>query len=253
MTLAARLVTAELAALRGRRLAVAAAVSAVGSLVGGLAMGALLLPFAEASPVEASTVVVSRGSAAPTAIAVLAALAVAAPYRDGSWMHAALGVPSPVARLVAGAVPIAAIAMGLGAIAVGAAAAGAAVVHPVALGALPLAGAAHVGAIAIWTVWMLGLAHASRSPALTLALGAGLPLVVEPAIAGLLAHSAAAEARWLLPALALRSLAELPVGDGSVLDGPPPELAPAIGAAAVCWTAVAAVAAWLRARGPLPR
>lgn len=247
------LLAGELAALRGRRLGWAGAVAAVGSFVGGLAMGALALPFDDAAAIEVSTVVVSRGSSAPVAVALLASLAVAGPYRDGSWLHAALAVPSPARRMLAGAVPVAGVGVALGTIAVIAAAVGAAVVDPSALAALPLAGAAQLAAIGAWSVWLLCLGHATRSPIATLGIGAGLPVVVEPALSGLLALSPLAEARWLLPATSLRSLAELSVGDGALLDGPDLALAPLLATAVLGWTAVAALAGWLRACGAQPR
>ena len=251
----ARLALAELVAMRGRRLAWCAAVATLGSFAGGLAMGALVVPFAGAiDPAEASTVVVSRGSAAQAAVAVLAGLAIAAPYRDGSWMHAALAAPSPMRRLLAGAVPVLALALGLGGLAIAAAAAGASLVEPGALAALPAAAGIHLAVVGVWTWWMLCLAHASRSALATLAVGQGLPLVVEPALAGLLAQTAMADARWaLLPSLALRSLGELPSGGGAVLDGPPPEQAPLLLVALTAWTAAATVVAWLRARRAQPR
>ncbi len=247
------LVAGALAAMRGRRLGWAVVVAAAGSFVGGLAMAGLALSFQGATAIETSTVVVSRGSAAPLAVTVLASLAVAGPYRDGSWLHAALAEPSPARRMLAGAVPVLALGVGLGAIAVAAAAAGAAVLGPSAVPALPLAGAAHLAVVALWSMWMLGLGHASRSPLATLGIGAGLPLVVEPALSALLAQTAIAEARWLLPATSLRSLAELPVGDGAVLDGPTLALAPLLIAAALGWTAAAALAGWSRARAAQPR
>lgn len=253
MTCFRALAAGELAALRGRRLWWAAVVAAAGSFVGGLAMAGLALQLDGVAAVEASTVVVSRGSSAAVAIAVLASLAAAGPYRDGSWLHAALAVPSPARRILAGAVPAAVLGLVLAVIAVAAAAVGAAVVDPQTLGALPLAGAAHVAVVVVWTVWMLCLAHATRSPLATLGVGAGLPVVVEPALSGLLAQSVLADARWLLPATTLRSLAELPVGQGAVLDGPAPEHAPLLVAAATGWTALAVLAGWLRARGAQPR
>lgn len=247
------LVAGALAALRGRRLGWAAVVAAAGSFLGGLAMAGLALRFGGATAIETSTVVVSRGSSAPLAVAVLAGLAVAAPYRDGSWLHAALAAPSPARRMLAGAVPVVSLAIVLGVVAVAAAAAGAAILGPSPLAALPLAGAAHLGVVALWSTWMLGLGHATRSPLATLGIGAGMPLVVEPALSGLLAQTPLAEARWLLPATSLRSLAELPVGDGAVLDGPPPEAAPLLVIAALGWTAAAVLAGWLRARAAQPR
>lgn len=253
MTRLARLAAAELVALRGRRLWWSAVVAATGSLVGGLAMAALLLPFDGASAIESSVVVVSRGSSAAIAVALLASLGVAAPYRDGAWMHAVLAVPAPAPRLAASAVPVVALGVAVGGIAVSAAAAGAAIIDAGALASLPLAAASHLVVVALWSVWMLCLAHATRSPLATLAVGAGLPLVAEPAIAGALAHSAAPEARWLLPGTALRSLSELPVGSGVVLDGPPPEHAPALVVAVAGWTALAVLAACARARGAQPR
>ncbi|MGY3127975.1 hypothetical protein ACVWW9_001474 [Agrococcus sp. UYP33] len=248
------LAAAELAAMRGRRLGWAVVLAAAGSCVGGLAMAALVLPFDAAAAIEASTVVVSRGSAAAVAVAVLAALAVAGPYRDGSWMHAALAVPHVGRRLAAGAVPAVGLGVGLGAVAIASAAVGAALVDASALRALPAAAAAHLGAIAVWSVWLVCLAHATRSPLATLGIGAGLPLVAEPALAGLLAMTPMADARWwLLPGIALRSLAEVPVGEGVVLDGPSPAQLPLLLASVLGWTAAAALAAWLRARGAQPR
>lgn len=259
MTRFARLASAEAAALRGRRLWWSAVVAAGGSLVGGLAMAGLLVAFDGASAVEWSTVVVSRGSTAPIAVALLASLGVASGYRDGSWMHAALAAPAPAMRIAASAVPTLAIGLGLGAVAAVAAVAASVLVDPgrlVSVGvlaALPLAVAVHVTVAVVWSAWMLCVAHATGSPLATLGIGAGLPLVIEPAVAGALAQTALADARWLLPGASLRSLAELPVGRGAVLDGPPPELAPALAAAALGWTAIAAIAAWARARGPRRR
>lgn len=253
MSRLARSAAGELAALRGRRLWWSAVVAAAGSLVGGMAMAGLVLPFEEASAIEASTVVISRGSASAVAVAVLASLAVAGPYRDGSWMQAALAVPSPAPRLVASGVPTVVLGAGIGAVAVASTAIGAGLVDPSALGALPPAAAAHLAAVAVWSAWMACLAHATRSPLATLGVGAGLPLVAEPAVAGALAQAAMPDARWLLPATSLRSLSELPVGDGAVLDGPPPGLAPVIVAAALGWSVLAVIAAWLRAGGAQPR
>lgn len=247
------LLAGELAALRGRGLWWAAVVAVGGSLLGGLAMAALVLPFDDIASLEASTVVVSRGSSTPVAVALLTSFAVAGPYRDGSWLHAALAVPRPARRMLAGAAPVIALGLGLGVLGVAAAAAGAAIVDASALAALPAAGAAQLAVVAVWSVWLLCLGHATRSPLATLGIGAGLPLIVEPALSGLLAQSSLGEARWLLPATSLRSLAELPVGDGAVLDGPPLELAPLLAATALGWTAIAALAGWLRARGAQPR
>ena len=253
LTAFARLAAAELVALRGRRLWWSAVVAATGSFVGGVAMAAVLLPFDDASAVESSVVVVSRGSTAAVAVALLASLGVAAPYRDGAWMHAVLAAPAPAPRLAATAVPVVALGLGVGAIAVAATAVGAAIVHPGALAALPLAATAHLAAVGVWSVWMLCLAHATRSPVATLAVGAGLPLVAEPGLAGAIAHSALPEARWLLPGTVLRSLSELPIGSGAVLDGPTPERVPMLVAAAAGWTALAVLAALARARGAQPR
>jgi hypothetical protein len=245
----ARLTVAELAALRGRRLWWAAVVAATGSLTGGFAMAALVLPFERASAVESSIVIVSRGSTATVAVALLASLAVASPYRDGAWMHAALAAPSPALRMAASAVPVVALGTAVGAIALTAAAVGAAILDPAAVAALPLAAALHLAVVAVWSVWMLCLAHATRSPLATLAVGAGLPLVAEPAIAGALAQSSVPDARWMLPGATLRSLAELPIGTGAVIDGPPAAYAPMLAAAALTWTAIAVLAAWSRVRG----
>ncbi|MGC5077268.1 hypothetical protein [Agrococcus sp. DT81.2] len=253
MTRLARLAAAELIALRGRRLWWAVVVGGAGSFAGGFAIAALVLPFDEASAVESSIVVVSRGSTAAVAVALLASLAVAGPYRDGAWMHAALAAPSPGMRMIAGAVPVVALSTGVAAIAVTAAAAGAAVLDPDPLAALPLAAAGHLAVVAVWSVWMLCLAHATRSPLATLAVGAGLPLAVEPAIAGALALSAIPGARWLLPGATLRSLAELPIGIGAVVEGPSLADAPMLAAAALGWTALAILAAWARAHGAPPR
>lgn len=253
MTSFARLVAGDLAALRGRGLWWAAAVAAVGSFAGGLAMAALVLSVGGAGAVESSTVIVSRGSTATLAVAVLASLGIAGQYRDGSWLHASLAAPWPVRRALASIVPAIALGAGLGIIAVAASAAGAALVEPRALAALPLAASAHLAAVIAWSCWMACLAHASRSPLATLAAGGGLPLVAEPAASGLLAQTGLAEARWLLPATALRSLAELPVGAGAVLDGPTAARAPLLVVVALGWTALAVLAAWLRLRGASPR
>ncbi|MGM1028751.1 MAG: hypothetical protein ACQEWM_02625 [Actinomycetota bacterium] len=253
MTPALALAAGELAALRGRRLGWAVVLAAVGSFLGGLAMAGLALALDDVAALETSTVVVSRGSSATVAVAVLASLAVAGPYRDGSWLHAALAEPSPARRMLAGAVPVIALGVRLGAIAVVAAAAGAAVVDPGTLAAVPLVAAAHLPAVGVWSAWMLCLGHATRSPLATAAVGAGLPLMIEPALAGALAQSALADVRWLLPATSLRSLAELPVGDGALLDGPPLALSPMLVAAALGWTVIAGLAGWLRARAAQPR
>lgn len=240
--------------MRGRRAGWAIGIAAAGSWAGGLAMAALVLPFGEVAAIEASTVVVSRGSAAAVAVAALASLVVAGPYRDGSWVHLALAVPSAAHRLAVTALPAVGAGVALGAAAVAAAALGAALAAPAALTALPAAAAAHLGSIAVWSLWMACLAHAARSPLVTLGVGAGMPLVIEPALGGLLALTPLADARWsLLPATALRSLAELPVGAGVVLHGPTSDRAPLLLASVLGWTAAAALAAWARMRAAPPR
>ncbi|WP_035254969.1 hypothetical protein [Agrococcus lahaulensis] len=241
---------AELVAmLGGRRPWLPLALAVVGSALAGLAAGGLLAQTGASSDLEAATVVVARGSAAQLAIVVLASLGVAAPYRDGSWMHAALANPSAARRLALSIAAMLVPALLLAVLSSAAALAGAAALVRPGAGAVLVAAGIHLATSAAWAVWMAALAHASRSPMLVLAAGLALPLLVEPGIAGALALASLDGLRWLLPGQALRALAEGIVADGAVLARIDAAAMRLGGAAAVGWTAIVVLAAWARMRG----
>lgn len=249
-----RLLRAEARSLLiGRRQGWALAVAVLGSLAGGAASSALVAQLGQMPALDAATTIVSRGSAALLAITLLAGLGVAGPYRDGAWVHAALAVPGPTRRLIIAASPVIALGLLLAAVAALAAILGAAVVALPAASAIVIAVSAHLAIAALWSLWMLLLAHAIRSPMGVLAIGAGLPLVVEPLVGGLLAQTSTPEVRWLLPSTALRAIGELPVVEGVVIARLDPQLVPLVVAVVAGWTAVLAAAAWLRMRSPQPR
>jgi hypothetical protein len=245
---------AELAAMvLGRRPWIPGAIALVGSGLAGLAVGGLLSQAAASSDLEAATAIVSRGSAAHLAIAVLASLGVAGPYRDGGWMHAALAHPRPAPRLALTVVPMLLPALILAALSSAAAVAGAAALVQPSLDATLAATGIHLGTCTAWAVWMAALAHASRSPMLVLAVGLALPLIVEPAVSGVLVAAGLGGFRWLMPAQALRALAEGVVVDGAVLAPVGDEPVRLAVAALVGWTAIAVLAAGARLRGARPR
>ncbi|ERG63902.1 hypothetical protein L332_05390 [Agrococcus pavilionensis RW1] len=245
---------AELATmLLGRRPWIPLTLALVGSGLGGLATGALLAHAAASTDLEAATVVIARGSAAQPAIAVLASLGVAAPYRDGSWMHAALAHPRPAHRLALSIGSTLVPALLLAALSSAAALAGAAALVRPSLDAALVVVSIHLGTAAAWAVWMAALAHASRSPLLVLAVGLALPLLVEPGIAGALALAGLDGVRWLLPGQALRAVSEGIVAGGTVLAPIGAAELRLAAAALVGWSAVAVLAAWARLRGGRPR
>lgn len=249
-----RRVRAEVRALLiGRRQGWALAIAIFGSAAGGAASSALVAQLGQMPALDAATTIVSRGSAALLAITLFAGLGVAGPYRDGAWVHAALAEPRPTRRLLNAAAPTVALGLALAATAALAAILGAAVVALPAASAIAIAMGAHLAVAALWSLWMLLLAHAMRSPLGVLAIGAGLPLVVEPLLGGLLAQTPMPEARWLLPSTALRALGELPVVEGAVIARLEPQLVPLVVIVVAGWTSVIVAAAWLRMRSPQPR
>ncbi|WP_405216154.1 hypothetical protein [Agrococcus sp. Ld7] len=223
------------------------------SFAGGLVHGALAARLGGMDAIELQTAAVSRGAATPLAVVLLVLIAVAGRYRDGSWLHEALAEPRPTRRLLVSAAPVlaacGAIALSCGA----AAAAGSGAAGRIEPGLALVAVGLHLVVSGIWALWMLGVAHATRSTMLTLAIGAGLPVVVEPAIAGLLAQGDLGALRWLLPGQALRAIAELPATGGVLLQPVPPAVLPAALGTIVACTAAIGMAAWLRERGPQPR
>lgn len=230
------------------------AVAVAASLVGGLLHGALAARLGGIDAIELQTAAVSRGAATQLVVVLVVLIAVAGPYRDGTWLQLALAEPRPTRRLLVSTVPVLAVCGALALVCASAATAGA---GAAAGGIEPSAVVLPVGlqlvVSSIWTLWVLGLAHAVRSPMLTLAVGAGLPIVVEPAVAGLLTPAGLGSLRWALPGQALRALAELPATGGGLLQPvPSAALTPAILTIVVCTGAVGA-AAWLRLRGPQPR
>lgn len=225
----------------------------VASLGGGLLNAALAAQLGGVDAVELQTAIVSRGAATPLAIVLVMTIAVAGTYRDGSWLHAALAEPRPFRRLLVGAVPALAICLILALVSAGSATAAATVVSAIDPTSVVLATCLHLAVSSIWALWMLCLAHAVRSPIWTFAIGAGLPIVVEPAVAGLLTQAGLGGHRWALPGQALRAMAELPVLGDALLQPVPPEALPVAVTSIVVCTAAAATAAWLRLRGPQPR
>ncbi|WP_413316869.1 hypothetical protein AA0Z99_09590 [Agrococcus sp. 1P02AA] len=239
--------------LRGRRQGWVLVLAVAGSLAGGLTSGAIAAQVGSVGPLELATMSVSRGAATPIAVALLAALAVAGPYRDGGWLHAVLGEPRALPRALAGAVPMLGLSLLLGLLSATIAAVSAAALVGFDLGALALAVSAHLLVTTIWSAWMLCLAHATRSPLATLAVGVGVPVIVEPALAGLMAQLRLDPARWALPGQALRAVGEVAAGGGAVLlPVPVGALAIAVAAIAAC-TLAAVLAAWLRMRAAQPR
>lgn len=248
-----RLLHAEaLATLVGRRAGVVLALAIAGSVVAGLVAGALLAQL-EAGDGETAVAIVSRGSAAQLAITVFASLSIAGPYRDGSWMQSALALPSAALRLLVSVLLVLLVASAVAVVADGAAVAGAAAFAKAGPSALLRAVAVSLFASGIWAVWMAGLAHATRAPMLVLAVGVGLPLLLEPGLASALSLTEVEQVRWLLPTTALRALSEGYVEDPVMLA---PVGTEAIGlaiAAVLSWTALAVAAAWIRMRGAQPR
>lgn len=238
--------------LQDRRLGVLAVLAALCSLAAGFVTAALAARLGGVAPIELQLAVVSRGAASQLAVVLVMTIAVAGRYRDGSWLHAALAQPRPGRRLLVAATPLLPACLALGLLCALAAATGAAIVGRADPTAVLVPVCLHLAALSIWSLWMLGLAHLSRSPLLTLALGAGL-LMVEPAVAGLLAQAGLDGWRWLLPGQALRALAELPAVGGALLQPVPPAALPTAIAAIVACTGAIGAAAWLRLRGPQPR
>ncbi|MCH1884199.1 hypothetical protein [Agrococcus sp. ARC_14] len=223
------------------------------SAIGGLVHAAIAAQLPGIDAIELQTAVVSRGAATQLAVVLLMSVAVAGRYRDGSWLQLALAEPRPSRRLLTAAAPALSASVLLALVSAASATAAAALVSRIDPPSLALATCLHVAVTTIWALWTLCLAHASRSPMLTLAIGAGLPIVVEPAAAGLLTQADLAGLRWAMPGHALRVLAELPATGGALLQPVPPEALPAaLGTVIVC-TAVLAAIAWLRLRGSQPR
>lgn len=229
------------------------ALALAASLAGGLVYGALAARLGDIDAIELQTAVVSRGAATQLAIVLVVLVAVAGPYRDGSWLHAALAEPRPSRRLLVSALPVLACCAALALVSAAAALAGAGLVGRLELSGVALAVSLHLAVSSIWALWVLGLAHAVRSPMLVLAVGAGLPIVVEPAVAGLLTQAELGALRWSLPGQALRAIAELPSAGGGLLQPVPSEALPAVIPTIVACTAVVGTAAWLRLRGAQPR
>lgn len=229
------------------------AFSMVVSFGGGLMHGVLAERLGGIDAIELQTAVVSRGAATQLAIVLLMVVAVASPYRDGTWLHAALAEPRPLRRLLIFGAPLLALCVVLAAASAAAATAGASAVDQLEPGGVALSGSLHLAVMLLWALWLLCLAHATRSPMLTMVIGAGLPIVVEPALAGLLAQADLGTLRWLLPGQALRAIAELPATGGGLLQPVPAEGLPVAVATLVACTAAAVAAAWLRLRGSQPR
>lgn len=229
------------------------ACSVAASFGGGLVHGALAAQLGGIDAVELQTAVVSRGAATPLAVVLLMMVVVADPYRDGSWLHAALAEPLPLRRLLVSAVPALAACCLLALVSAAAATAGAGVTRPIEFAVVAGSFGLHLAVTSIWALWMLGLAHATRSPLLTLAVGAGLPIVVEPTLAGLLSQTDLGALRWLLPGNALRAVAEQPAIGGGLLQPVPPEALPAAIVTITACTLGIGTSAWLRLRGPQPR
>lgn len=246
--------TAELRGLlRGRRQGWVLVFAVVGSLAGGITSGGIATQLSGVEPLELSTMSISRGAATPIAVALLAAVAIAGPYRDGGWLQPVLSEPRALPRALAGGVPMLGASVLLGLLAATVAAVSAGALAGFDPGSFALAASAHVVVTAIWGLWMLCLAHATRSPLLTIAVGVGMPVVVEPALAGLLAQLQLDPARWALPGQALRAVGEAGAGGGALLLPISAQaLAIAVATIAIC-TLAAVLAAGLRMRAAQPR
>lgn len=223
------------------------------SFGGGLVHAAIAAGLTGVEAIELQTAVISRGAATPLGVVLLMVVAIAGPYRDGSWLHAALAEPRASRRLLVSAVPIGAACAVVAVASAAAATAGAAVMGRIEPPSIMLSTALHLAVTQIWALWMLCLAHATRSPMLTLAIGAGLPILIEPATAGLLTQADLGDLRLALPGQALRALAELPATGGALLQPVPAEALPLAIVTIVICTGAAAASAWLRLRRPQPR
>lgn len=254
MTRVMQPVRAEVVAtVLGRRAWVWLIVAVFGSAVSGLISGGLLSQMSSASAIEQATVIVARGSAAQIAIVVLASAGIAGAYRDGSWMHAALACPNAARRLGIGLAAVLPITVALGAVSAVAAIAGAAPFARADPPALVIAIGLQLLISGIWGLWIISLAHAVRSPLVVLAIGLGLPLVVEPGLGGGFALAGVDGLRWLLPGQALRAVAERAAGEGAVLAGVEDAALVTAILATVGWSALALAGAWWRMRGAQPR
>lgn len=225
----------------------------IASFGGGLVHGAIAERLGDIDAIELQTAVVSRGAATPLAVVLVVLVAVAGPYRDGSWLHAVLAEPRPSRRLLVSAVPVLAGCAVLALASAVSATAGAAAAGRLEPDGVAVSVCLHLAVTSIWTVWVLSIAHATRSTMLTLAVGAGVPIVLEPTVAGLLAQADLGALRWLLPGQALRAIAELAATGGVLLQPVPTEALPTAVATIVACTAAVGTAAWLRLNGSQPR
>lgn len=223
------------------------------SFGGGFVHGAIAEALGDIDAMELQTAVVSRGAASPLAVVLVVLVAVAGPYRDGSWLHAVLAEPRPARRLLVSTVPVLAGCAVLALASAASATAGAAAAGRFEPDGVAVSVCLHLAVTSIWTVWLLGIAHATRSPILTLAIGAGVPIVLEPTAAGLLTQVDLGALRWLFPGQALRAIAELPATGGVLLQPVPIEAQLTAAATIVACTAAVGAAAWLRLRGSQPR